>query len=186
MSKSVPNLTCVAAIAGAFGVDGEVKLKPFTDTPDGCISYGPLMSEDGRVVLSPSSHRVMTNFIAIRAPEVGSREEAQFLKGTKLFVPRDALPAPEEDDFYYTDLIGLDVKSTDGKRLGTVRGVHEFGAGDMLEIQPPKAAESQATFFHPFTKAAVPKIDLNARRIIVQILDPVMGRAPSEPKPDAD
>lgn len=180
------DFVCVAAIAGAFGVDGEVKLKAFTDTPEGCVAYGPLMDEDGRILLTPSSHRVMTNFIAVRAPEVATREAAQFLKGTKLFVRRDALPAPDEDDFYYTDLIGLDVKSTDGRRLGTVRGVHEFGAGDMLEIQPPKNAESPATFFHPFTKAAVPKIDLKARRIIVQIADVVMGRAPNAPNSSGD
>ena len=102
------------------------------------------------------------------------------LKGTQLFVPRDVLPEPEEDEFYFSDLVGLDVKSTDGKRIGTIHCVHDFGAGPMLEITPVKSAEKQASFFHPFTKAAVPKVDLKARRVIIHIEEAVMGRAPDQ------
>lgn len=179
MSSKSPEYICVAAIAGAFGVDGDVKVKAFTDEMASCLAYGPLLTEDGRVLLTPKSHRQMTNFLAVRAPEVKTREEAQFLKGTKLFVPRAALPEPEEDDFYYTDLIGLEVKTTDGRRVGTVKGVHEFGAGDMLEIQPPKSAEKQASFFHPFTKGGVPKVDLRAGRVVVHLEEAVNGRDPN-------
>lgn len=180
------DLICLAAIAGAFGVSGEVKVKSFTEVPENCVAYGPLYSETGQVILTPVSHRVMTRFIAVSAPEVNSREEAEFLKGTKLFVPRGNLPPPEEDDFYYTDLIGLDVKTTDGKRAGTVKGVHEFGAGDMLEIQPPKSAEKQASWFHPFTKFAVPKVDLKARRVVIHIEDPIIGRNPQQETPESE
>lgn len=164
------NLICVAAIAGAFGVKGEVKLKPFTEAPENCVSYGPLMDEKGKVVLTPKKHRLLKNFLAVSAPEVKTPEEADALKLVKLFVPRDELPSAEEDDFYYSDLMGLDVKSNDGKRIGTVIGVHEFGAGDMLEIRPhpdKKTKKTAASFFHPFTKAATPKVDISARRLII-------------------
>lgn len=163
-------LICVAAIAGAFGVKGEIKLKPFTETPENCVSYGPLLDETGALILTPQSHRVMKDFIAVTAPEITSREAAEALKSTKLYVPRSVLPDPEEDDFYYSDLVGLDVKSTDGKRIGIVTAVHEFGAGDMLEITPhpdKKTKKRAASFFHPFTKEATPKVDVKAGRLII-------------------
>lgn len=101
------------------------------------------------------------------------------MKGTELFVPRSAFPDPEEDDFYYSDLVGLDVKSTDGKRIGKIIGVEDFGAGTILEIQPVKSAENQNSFYHPFTKIAVPKVDIKAGRVVIHIEETVMGRAPS-------
>jgi len=165
-------LVCIAAIIGAFGVKGDVKIKTFTEDPVNCVAYGPLLDEAGHVVLTPHSHRVMKDFIVIKAPEVQSREAAEALKSTKLFVPRAALPEPEEDDFYYSDLIGLDVKSSDGKRVGTVTAIHEFGAGDMIEITPHKDKKTKkraASFFHPFTKQATPKVDIKAGRIIIVI-----------------
>ena len=145
---------------------GEVKVKAFTAEPENCVTYGPLLDEAGKVVLTPQSSRPVKDGLAVIAPEVKTREQAEALKSTKLYVPRNALPDPDEDDFYYTDLIGLDVKTTDGKRIGKVAAVHEFGAGDMLEIKPKDAA----SFFHPFTKTAVPKVDLNAGRIIIHIV----------------
>lgn len=168
-----PNMICVAAIAGAFGVKGEVKLKAFTQDAMDCVAYGPLLGEDGQVILTVTSARVVKDAISVRAEEVKTREDAEALKSTKVYVPRDALPETDEDDFYYADLIGLEVKSISGQRLGSILAVHEFGAGDMLEIKPPKSAKKQASYFHPFTKAAVPKVDLSARRIIIvpQIAD---------------
>lgn len=170
--KPENKLICVGAISGAFGVKGEVKVKTFTEQPENCVAYGPLLDELGEVVLTPQSHRVMKDFIAVNALEVQSREAAEALKSTKLFVPRALLPEPEEDDFYYSDLIGLDVKSSDGKRVGTVTAIHEYGAGDMIEITPhidKKTKKRAASFFHPFTKAATPKIDIKAGRIIIAI-----------------
>ena len=185
MSNPDPkNLICVASITGAFGVAGEVKLKSFTQEPESCVLYGPLYGQDGALILTPESHRVMTNHIALKAPEIKTREEAEGLKGTALYVPRDVLPEPDEDDFYYSDLIGLEVKTASGQRMGKVAAVHEFGAGDMLEIHPPaKATDKQGkplqSFFHPFTKAAVPKIDLKAGRIIIEIIEAENGRDPN-------
>lgn len=157
-------LICVAAIAGAFGIKGEVKLKAFTDAPENCVSYGPLLSESGKVILTPTSHRLVKDAVAVTCPQVKTREQAEALKSTKLFVPRENFPAPEEDEFYASDLVGLDVKTTDGKRMGKVIDVQDFGAGDLLEIKP----KDSASFFHPFTLAAVPKVDIKAGRVVIK------------------
>ena len=188
MTKKTQNsdLTCVAIIVGAHGVHGAVKVKSFTQNPADFSIYGPLLGKDGQVVLTPKNPRPINNAFTMRSPEIKTREQAMAMGGTQLFVLRSALPEIEdEDDFYYTDLVGLDVKSTDGKRIGTIRSVHNFGAGEMLEIQPGKSAESQNSFFHPFTKVAVPKVDIKAGRVIIHIEDAVMGRAQSaEPSED--
>ena len=177
------SLICVAICAGAFGVKGEVKLKSFTQIAEDCAAYGPLYNEAGNRVLTPQSHRVMTHHIALKAAEITQREAAQALNGVALYVPRDVLPETDEDEFYYSDLVGLEVKSTSGQRMGTIIAIHEFGAGDMLEIQPDeKIAQKQGTsarsFFHPFTKICVPKIDLKARRVIIHIIEAENGRGP--------
>ena len=180
MSGSPEPLTCVAIIIGAHGVHGAVKVKSFTQNPEDFSTYGPLLGEDGRIILTPKNPRPVSNAFTMRSPEIKTREQAMSLKGTQLFVPRSALPETDDEDFYYTDLVGLEVKSTDGKRLGTICSVHDFGAGDMLEIQPPKSADGQASWFHPFTKLAVPKIDLKAGRVVIHIEEAVMGRGPTE------
>ena len=176
MTRRSDELVVVARLKGAFGVAGEVRLTPFTEEPEGCVSYGPLLDERGEVVLSVVSHRPVKDGLAVRAPEVATREEAEALKGTMLHVPRAALPEPDEDEFYYEDLVGLEVKSTDGKRLGTVVAVHEFGAGEMLEIRP----KDGKSFYHPFTKAAVPKVDLGAGRIVAEVVEPDVVRPEGE------
>ena len=186
MSATSEPLTCVAIIVGAHGEHGAVKVKSFTQNPEDFSIYGPLLGEDGEIVLTPKNPRPINKAFTMRSPEITTREQAMALKGTQLFVPRSVLPEPEEDDFYYADLIGLEVKSTDGKRIGTIRSVHDFGAGDMLEIQPGKSSESQTSFFHPFTKAAVPKVDIKAGRVIIHIEEAVMGRAPAEAKEPQD
>ena len=148
-------------------VKGEVKLKSFTDRAEDCVKYGPLYDQTGRLVLTPKTHRMMKKAVAVKADEIKTREAAEALKSTRLYVRRSALPEPDEDEFYFTDLVGLDVKTTDGKRMGKVIAVHEFGAGDMLEIKP----KDTASFYHPFTKLAVPKVDISAGRIIIEIVD---------------
>jgi len=161
-------LICVAAIAGAFGVKGEVKIRPFTDDPEACLTYGPLLGADGKVMLTPKSHRAVKKALAVYTEEVKTREQAEAMKSTKLYVLRSAFPEADEDDFYVTDLIGLQVKTTDGKTAGKIVAVHDFGGGDMLEIKPKDAS----SFYHPFTKAAVPKVDIKAGRVIVKIIEP--------------
>lgn len=178
MNDTPKDLTCVAVIAGAHGVHGAVKVKSFTAVPADFAVYGPLLGEDGEVILLPKNPRPVGNAFTMRSEQITSREQALAMRGTKLFVPRDVLPEPDEDDYYYADLVGLDVKSTDGKRVGTVHAVHEFGAGPMLEIQPGKSAEKQSSFFHPFTKTGVPKVDIKAGRVVIHIEDVIMGRDP--------
>lgn len=161
------NRLCVAAIAGAFGVRGEVKLKSFTEVPEDCVSYGPLTDENGVVILTPKSMRKTGKFFAVRAPEIKTREEAEALKSTKLYVDRDQLPDPDEDEFYYSDLIGLRVVTDTGEDVGHVKRAHDFGSGDLLEIKPTKGP----TWYHPFTKAAVPHIDLKTRTVTIIITE---------------
>ena len=156
---------CIAAIAGAFGVKGEVKLKSFTEVLEDCVAYGPLLSEGGQAILTPASVRLVKGGVAITCPEVTTREQAEALKSTKLYVPRENLPVPEEDEFYASDLVGLEVKSTDGKRIGKIIAVQDFGAGDLLEIKPKEGA----SFYHPFTLAATPKVDIKAGRVVIKI-----------------
>ena len=185
---------CIAKIAGAFGVSGEIKIKPFTQDPESCALYGPLYNQNGQIILTPTHHRVVGTHVIMRAPEIDSREAALALKGCLLYVARNSLPAIEdEDDFYYADLIGLLVKSRCGKTMGHVIAVHEFGAGDMLEIRPldrpskeqrkesskaPSKPKKPQSFFHPFTKQAVPKVDIDAGRIIIALIEAEIGDKP--------
>ena len=166
--KTINNdLICVGAIAGAFGVKGEVKVKSFTDNSEDIFRYGPLLGDDGAVILTPQSHRPVKDGFAVTAPSIKTPEAANVLKSVKLFVARESLPETDEDEFYYADLIGLAVKTVDGKNAGTVTAIHEFGAGDLLEILPPKKDGKQAqSFYHSFTKVAVPKVDIKAGRAI--------------------
>jgi len=172
-------LNCVAIIVGAHGVHGAVKVKSFTQNPEDFSTYGPLLSAEGEIILTPKNPRPINNAFTMRSPEIKTREQAMALKGTQLFVPRSAFPDADEDEFYFADLVGLDVKSTDGKRVGKIIAVEDFGAGTLLEIQPVKSAENQNSFYHPFTKIAVPKIDIKAGRAVIHIEEAVMGKAPT-------
>lgn len=155
-------LVLVGAIAGAFGVRGEVKVRAFTADPDGVTAYGPLYDKAGRVVLTPKTWRPIKDALAITAPEVKTREHAESLRNTALYVPRALLPEPDEDEFYHVDLIGCRVEALDGERLGVVKAVQNFGAGDLLEITLPGGK----TWFLPFTKDAAPIVDVTAQRIV--------------------
>ena len=165
---------CLGAIAGAFGVRGEVRLKSFTATPEDIAAYGPLSTEDGarrfEVTLTGQTKGALT----ARLSGVPTREAAEALRGTRLYVPRDVLPELPEDEFYHADLVGLEVFDTGGARLGRVRAVHDHGAGDLLEIHAPGLRQ---TALLPFTRAAVPTVDLAAGRIVA---DPPPGVFPED------
>ena len=135
----------MAAIAGAVGVKGEVKLKSFTDVPEDCLSYGVLTDINGQIILTPSKWHKSGKFLAVRAPEVTSREQAISLKSTKLYVSAANLPAPDEDEFYYRDLVGLRVEIEAGEFVGKITAVHEYGAGDMVEIKPNAVSYTHLT-----------------------------------------
>lgn len=154
---------CVGAIAGAFGVRGEVRLKSFCAEPGDIATYGPLSTEDGAQSYSVRIVRTVKNGFAARLGGVATKEQADALKGTRLYVDRDRLPDLPDDEYYHTDLIGLDVFDTGGTRLGRVKSVLNHGATDLLEIHGPGL---KSTVLLPFTLAAVPTVDLTARRII--------------------
>ena len=163
------DLICVGAIAGAFGVQGEVRLKSFTADPAAIADYAPLCTEDGARSFSVAITRPIKNGLAARLGGVATKEQADALRGLRLYAPRDRLPSLPDDEFYHADLIGLEVVDTGGTPLGQVVAVHNHGAGDLLEL---RAAGSSRTLLLPFTRAAVPTVDLAARRIVA---DPPEG-----------
>jgi 16S rRNA processing protein RimM len=154
---------CVGAIAGAFGVKGEVRLKSFTANPEDIAAYGALLGEDGARSFTVTLTGQTSGALTARLSGVATREQADSLRGTRLHVPRERLPSLPEDEFYHADLIGLCVHDTGGVLLGRVRAVLNHGASDLLEIERP--GES-ATVLLPFTRDAVPTVDLAAGRII--------------------
>jgi 16S rRNA processing protein RimM len=153
---------CVGAIAGAFGVQGEVRIKSFTAVPHEIAEYNPLTSEDGRSFEVMLTREVKNGFAAV-VSGIDSKEEADALKGVQLFVPRDRLPHLPDDEFYHSDLIGLEVFDTGGASLGKVKAVMNHGASDLLELLVPGQSN---TVLLPFTQAAVPTVDLASGRII--------------------
>ncbi len=155
--------TCVGAIAGAFGVQGEVRLKSFCSTPDDIVSYAPLFTEDGSRSFGVTLTRPVAGGLGVRLTGISTKEEADALKGVTLWADRDKLPSLPDDEFYHADLIGLEVLDTGGARLGQVRAVHNHGAGDILEIYAPGL---KTALLLPFTQAVVPTVDLAAGRII--------------------
>ncbi|THD71998.1 ribosome maturation factor RimM [Thalassobius vesicularis] len=165
-------LICVASIAGAYGVKGEVRLKSFTADPEAIEDYNPLVTEDGRHIYEVGVLRPTKNGLVVRLSSVTTKEEADALKGVELFVPRDRLPSLPDDEFYHADLIGLEVFDTGGTALGRVKSVQNHGAGDLLEIHGPGLKN---TVLLPFTRAAVPTVDLTAGRIIADPPEGLLG-----------
>lgn len=164
-----PDHICVGAIAGSFGVQGEVRLKSFCTDPESISTYGPLYSEDGQTTYKIKLTRPVAGGLGARIAGVETKEQADALKGISLYVDKKKLPHLPDDEFYHADLIGLAVFDTGGKELGRVQAVHNHGAGDLLDIAGPGLKTS---LLLPFTLAAVPNVDLTAGRIIV---DPPEG-----------
>jgi 16S rRNA processing protein RimM len=159
-----PKLILVGRMAGAFGVRGEVRISAYTESPEALLRYRNLVREDGAPALTLISGRAANSDLIARAREVDTKEAADAMRGTTLYVPRAALPEPDEDEFYLADLIGLEALTPDGTSLGKIRAVHNFGAGDILEIDPGSGA---ATWHLPFTREAVPLVDLADGRLTV-------------------
>jgi 16S rRNA processing protein RimM len=160
---------CLGQIGGAHGVRGEVRLHSFTSDPAAIVNYGPLATEDGRVFEIESLRPAKNHFVA-RLAGIGDRSTAERLANLKLYVPRERLPAPEQaDEFYHADLIGLAVVNRAGDRLGTVVAIHNFGAGDLIEVRPDAGGNTELV---QFDETHVPAVDLGAGRIVV---DPPQG-----------
>lgn len=159
----------VGAIGGAFGVHGEVRLKSYCADPAAIADYTPLYTEHGRTFAQVVLTGQIKNGFTARMDGITTKEEADALRNTSLYADRAVMPATDEDEFYYADLIGLTVVDTGGATLGTVKNVMDHGAGDLLEITVPGTSE---TVLLPFTQTAVPTVDISAGRIIA---DPPEG-----------
>jgi 16S rRNA processing protein RimM len=155
-------LILVGRVAGAFGVRGEVRVTTFTADPLALLGYKTLLTKQGEPALTLSAGRVAKGGLVVRTPQVETREQAEAIRGRELYIPRALLPEPEEDEFYVTDLIGLAVVGVDGEPIGTIRDVRDFGAGDLIEVQP----DGGASWWLPFTKEAVPEVHMAERRVV--------------------
>jgi 16S rRNA processing protein RimM len=161
-------MVLVAQIGAAHGIKGEVRLKSFTQEPLSVAGYGPLTAADGRSfeILSarPAAGSSSPDMLVVRFKGVDDRNAAEKLNRIELSVPQERLPAAGEGEYYHADLIGLSAVSRDGVLLGTVVGVHNFGAGDLIEIAPPRGK----TLLVPFNDDAVPEVDVAGGRMVVE------------------
>jgi 16S rRNA processing protein RimM len=171
---------CVAQIGGPHGIRGEVKLKSFTADPLAVKDYGPLTSEDGSAQFELVTVRPAKSHLVARFCGVDDRNAAERLTNLKLYVPRDRLPPPAADEFYHADLIGLSAVTADGTAVGTIVAIHDFGAGDILELRPPAGG---AGLLLPFTDTFVPSVDIAGRRIVVA--PPADASASRDPPTDS-
>jgi 16S rRNA processing protein RimM len=157
---------CLGQIGAAHGVRGEVRLRSFTSDPAAIADYGPLETEDGRVFEIETLRPAKDHFV-VRLSGIRDRDAASALANTKLYVPRERLPeTAEPDEFYHADLVGLAVIDRAGTKLGTVVAIHNFGAGDLIEIKP---ANGGMTKILRFDEATVPVVDLAAGRLVVEL-----------------
>ncbi len=158
----------MGVIVGVHGVRGAVRLKSFAERPEDMLSYGPLEDEAGKSYRLTAQGQAKGVLLA-RIDGVTDRTAAEALKGTMLFVARDALPDAAENEFYHADLIGLRVERLDGSELGEVLAVHDFGAGDLIDV---RLSGSHQTVLLPFNRDSVPVVDLEGGRLVV---DPMSG-----------
>ncbi len=180
MSASAADRVVIARIGAAHGIKGEVRVKAFTATPADIAAYGPLEAPDGRLfevsTLRPAAG-TNPDLLVVRFKGVADRNQAETLNGIELSVPKERLPEAGDDEFYYADLIGLAAATVDGRALGTVVGVQNYGAGDLLEIAPPRGD----TLLVPFSLAVVPEVDIAGGRVVV---DPPVGLLDEESDQD--
>jgi 16S rRNA processing protein RimM len=165
---------CVARIGAAHGVRGAVKLWTFTEDPLAVTRYGPLFSKDGARSFEVAHAREGKGHLVATLKGVTNRNEAERLNGVELYVAREKLPATEDDEYYHADLIGLAAETANGEALGRVVAIHNFGAGDIIEIAPP----SGVTMLLPFTNAVVPTVDFAGGRVVIELPDEIEGDEP--------
>ena len=166
---------CVARIGAAHGVRGAVKLWTFTEDPLAVMRYGPLVTKDGARSFEVATAREAKGHLVATLKGIATREEAERLNGLELYVAREKLPATDENEYYHADLIGLAAVSAANEPLGRVTAIHNFGAGDIIEIAPPHGA----TMLLPFTNAVVPTVDLANGRVVVEMPDEIAGDDPA-------
>ena len=171
----------MAKIGAAHGIRGEVRVKPYGDDPLSFADYGILTTRDGKRSFEVERARVQKTVVITKFKGIADRNQAEELNGVDLFIDRDQLPEPEEDEFYYSDLTGLDVLDQTGETLGKIIAVQDFGAGDLLEVRPKRGR----SFYIPFTKDFVPEIDLENGRVCVSLPEDYFSEGTPEPSTDA-
>src|SRR5580700_1272075 len=167
----MPAQVCVARIGAAHGVRGAVKLWTFTEDPLAVKRYGPLLTKDGARQFEVTHAREAKGHLVATLKGIATREDAERLNGIELYIARERLPATEDDEYYHADLIGLAAVTTADEPLGRVIAIHNFGAGDIIEIAPP----SGTTLLLPFTNAVVPTVDLAGGRVVIAMPEEIEG-----------
>ena len=159
---------CLGVVTGPHGVQGAVRIKSFTEAPEDVARYGPLTDETGVRRFELRLIGAGKGVVIARLAGVENRNQAETLRGLRLYLPRSALPQPDAEEYYHADLIGLEAVLGDGTPVGRVRAIHDFGAGDTLELTRPGASPVMV----PFTRAVIPSVELAAGRLV---LDPPPG-----------
>ncbi len=169
------NLVLVGVVTGSRGLKGELRVKAFTAEPEALFDYGPLTDEQGKGTYKGRITGQGKGQLLVRMDGVGDRTAADAIKGLKLYVTRDALPETEEDEYYYSDLIGLRAELVNGEEMGVIRWVLEAGAGASLEVDT-----ATDTVMVPFTKSVVPVVDIKSGRVVIDPPDGLMGPPPPQ------
>jgi len=169
-------MVCVGVVAGARGLKGEVRIRSFTEDPANLAAYGPVWDKAGERSFRLRVTGLSKGQILAIVEGIADRSDAEALKGQELYVPRDALPEPEDEEYYHADLLGLRVELAEGSSragefLGRVRAVHDFGAGSMIEVDGGPAG----ALIVPFTRVAVPLVDVAGGRIAIVPLPGLLG-----------
>jgi 16S rRNA processing protein RimM len=167
----MPAQVCVARIGAPHGVRGAVKLWTFTEDPLAVKRYGPLMTKDGARQFEVTHAREAKGHLVATLKGIATRDEAERLNGIELYIARERLPATDDDEYYHADLIGLAAVTSANEPLGRVIAIHNFGAGDIIEIAPPQGA----SMLLPFTNAVVPTVDLANGRVVIELPDEIEG-----------
>jgi 16S rRNA processing protein RimM len=167
---------CIARIGAAHGVRGAVKLWTFTEDPLAVMQYGALATKDGARSFEVANAREAKGHLVATLKGIATREDAERLNGIELYVAREKLPATDDDEYYHADLIGLTAVNAANEPLGRVIAIHNFGAGDIIEIAPPHGA----TMLLPFTNAVVPSVDLTAGRVVIELPAEIEGDGEDE------
>jgi 16S rRNA processing protein RimM len=167
---------CIARIGAAHGVRGAVKLWTFTEDPLAVLRYGTLATQDGTRQFVVTHAREAKGHLVATLKGIATRDDAERLNGIELYIARDKLPATGEDEYYHADLVGLAAVNVAGEPLGRVTAIHNFGAGDIIEIAPARGA----AMLLPFTNAVVPTVDLAEGRLVIEWPAEIEGDDPAD------
>ena len=167
----MPAHICIARIGAPHGVRGAVKLWTFTEDPFAVQTYGPLVTKDGARSFEIATAREAKGHLVATLKGIATREDAERLNGIELYIAREKLPETDEDEYYHADLIGLAAVTAADEPLGRVTAIHNFGAGDIIEIAPPHGP----TMLLPFTNAVVPTVDLANGRVVIELPQEIEG-----------